>query len=208
MDHAGQRRLRPAARLAGGGHGGGRGAVIRTVAREDLVAPRVGTSDLERVLDGFRAAVGEEEHVDVAGRDLGELRPQPRAWFGRHEARRHVAELLGLLLQRLDDAAIAVADVHRHQLAVEVDVALAFGRVEIDAFGAIDDEGVDVPLYRPFGDRVLLRERGNLGARQLCLGGSAYGSPSGAPGGAPPPSPSPTLNARLLYYSVAAPPRQ
>ena len=64
------------------------------------------------------------------GRDLRQLLAQPRARLGGHE-RIGVGQRRGLLLDRLDDARIAVADVDAHQLAVEVDEALAFGRPEV-----------------------------------------------------------------------------
>ena len=175
MNHAGQRRLAPAARLAGGRHRSGSRAVIRPVSRQNLVAPRVGTRDLERVLVGLRAPIGKEEGVDIARGDLGKLCAQLRARLGRHAARHHVAELRGLCLDGLDHPRIAVADVHRHQLAVEVDVALPVRRVEVDAFRSIDGKRIDGALYRPFGDRVLLRERNHLFARHLRSGGSAFG---------------------------------
>ena len=75
---AGHARLgAPAPRIAGQRHRAVRAAVVRAVAREDLVPAGVGARDLDRVLVGVGAAVGEEEHVDVAGRELGELRAQP-----------------------------------------------------------------------------------------------------------------------------------
>ena len=51
------------------------GAVIRPVAREDLVAAGDCARDLDGVLVRLGAAEREEEHVDVAGRDLGQLAP-------------------------------------------------------------------------------------------------------------------------------------
>ena len=60
---------------------------------------------------------------------------EPRARLGRHE-RVRVRERRRLFLDRLDDALVAVADVHAHQLAVEVEVALAFGRPEVAALRA------------------------------------------------------------------------
>src|SRR5207249_9414179 len=127
--HAGFRG--PAPWIAGEHHAAGRRAVIRTVARENLVASRRQARQLDRVLVRLGAAVGEEEDVDVARRDLGELRAEARARLGRHE-RVRVRERLDLLLDGPDDALVAVADVHAHQLAVEIDEPLSFGRPEVN----------------------------------------------------------------------------
>ena len=158
---AGHRRLAPAARIAGGGNRRRGAAVVRAVARQDLLAAGHGARDLERVLVGLGAAVGEEEGVDVAGRDLGQLRAEPRAHLGRHR-RRDVGDLLRLLGDGGNHARIAVADVHRHQLAVEVDEALALGRPEVDALRLRDRNRIDGVLRRVLGDGVLLRERDDL----------------------------------------------
>ena len=86
VDDAGHARLgAPAPRVAGQRHRAVRAAVIRAVARQDLVAAGERARDLDRVLVGFGAAVGEEEHVDVAGRELGELGAELRARLRRHE---------------------------------------------------------------------------------------------------------------------------
>src|SRR6185369_16930289 len=50
-----------------------------------------------------------------------------------------VGVLLGLSSDCFDDSAIAVSYVHRHRSARRVDVAIAFGVVEVDAFGAFED---------------------------------------------------------------------
>ena len=84
--------------------------------------------------------------------------PSLRAHFGRHE-RVGVGERRRLILDRLDDARIAVADVDAHQLAVEVDEALAFRRPEVDALRLRDRNRIDVRLRRPLVERVLLRQR-------------------------------------------------
>ena len=128
------------------------------------MAAGVRARDLERVLVGFRSAIREEKHVDVAGRDAGQLRTQPRARLGR-ERRRDVGQRRRLLLNRFDDAPVSVADVHAHQLAVEVDEAFAFGRPEVHPFGARHCNRGDVLLRGPFENRVLLRERDDLFAR-------------------------------------------
>ena len=102
-----------------------------------------------------------KKHVDVAGRDLGELGAELRARLGGHE-RVGVGEHRGLFLDRADDALVAVADVDAHQLAVEVDVALALGRPEVDALGARDGNRIDLRLRRPLVDRVLAGQRDDL----------------------------------------------
>src|SRR5258708_14866429 len=126
-------RLRgPASRIAGERDAAGRGAVVRAIARENLVTSGRHPREPDRVLVGFGAAVGEKEDVDVAWRDLGELRAQPRARFGGHK-RIRVRQHLRLLVNRVDDALVAVTDVDAHQLAVEVDETLALGRPKIDS---------------------------------------------------------------------------
>ena len=76
-------------------------AVVRAVAREDLLAAGDRARDLDGVLVGLGAAVGEEEDVDVARRDLGELRAEPRARLGGHERVRRRRSVVRL---RLDGA--------------------------------------------------------------------------------------------------------
>ena len=51
-----------------------RGAMVRAIEREDLLPPG-NPRDLDRILVGFGAAVGEEERVDVAGRDVASFAP-------------------------------------------------------------------------------------------------------------------------------------
>ena len=112
------------------------------------------------------AAVGEEEHVDVARRDLGEFRAETGARFRRHE-RVRVRQHLGLLLDGADDALVAMADVDAHQLAVEVDEPLAFRGPEVDAFGPRHRNRVDLRLRRPLEERVLPAERDDFVAGHL-----------------------------------------
>ena len=80
MDHARHPRfVGPAPGIAGQRAGAGGRAVIRAVAREDLVASGGQPRELDRVFVRLGAAVGEEEDVDVAGRDLGESFAPSRA---------------------------------------------------------------------------------------------------------------------------------
>ena len=128
------------------------------------MTPAEHARDADRVLVRFGAAVGEEEDVDVAGRDLGELRAQPRARLGGHE-RVRIGEHRRLLLDRANHALVAVPDVDAHQLAVEVDEALAFRRPEVDAFGARDGNRIHRSLRGPFKECVPAAEVDDLLAR-------------------------------------------
>ena len=76
------------------------------------------------------------------GQDLGQLGAEAGADLGG-ERRLDELELRGLLGDRVDDALVAVADVHGHQLAVEVQDPLALGRVEVDALGVVDGDRVE-----------------------------------------------------------------
>jgi hypothetical protein len=164
VHEARHRRLRPAARLAGCGDRRGRGAVIGAIARQDFLPPGDGASNLEGVLIRVRAAVGEEEHIQIARCELRELGAEARARLGRHR-RSCVLENGGLLLNRFHHALVGMADVHGHELTVEIDEALAFRRPEVDALRPRDRYRIDRPLRRPFEDRVFLRQRNNLFTR-------------------------------------------
>ena len=114
-------------------------AVVGAVARGTL-ASGVCARQLDRVLVGVRAAVGEEEHVDVAWRERCELRPQPPADLRRHE-RVRVGHRRRLLLNGGNDALVAVSGVDAHQLTVEVEIALAVKGPEVHALGAGHGDG-------------------------------------------------------------------
>ena len=138
--------------------------------------------ELDRVLDRLGAAEREEDLVHVARQDLGQLRPEPGPDLGR-ERRLDVLELGRLRGDRVDDAPVAVADVDRHQLAVEVEDPLALGRVQVDALGVVDRDRVDGALGRPREERVLARERGRSPRWSSAPGAvrDAHGSPRSRP---------------------------
>ena len=159
MNHARNAGLgAPPPRIAGEREAAGGAAVVGAIARQNLVATGDGTDDSDRVLVRLGAAVGEEEDVDVAGRDLGQLGAQAGARFTGHE-RVHVGELRRLILDRLHDRRMAVTGVDAHQLAVEVDVALALGRPEVHAPGPGDGDRVHRALHRPLVQTVLPAQR-------------------------------------------------
>ena len=91
----------PAPRIAGQRNAARGRAVVGAVARHDLVPSGKEARDLDGVLVGLGAAVGEEESVDVAGGDFGELRAQARARLGRHEGI-GIGERRGLLVDRAE----------------------------------------------------------------------------------------------------------
>src|SRR5262249_16212765 len=62
-----------------------------------------------------------------------------------------------LLLNGSDNPVVGVADVHAHQLAVEVEISFALGRPEIDTFGLGHRQRIERLLRGPLEDRVLLR---------------------------------------------------
>jgi hypothetical protein len=162
VDHADQARLvRPSARVAGQADRPAGGAVVGAVARQDLLPPGHRPGDPDGVVVCRGAAQGEEDLADVTGEDLGQLLAQASAGLGGHE-RADVGEPLRLTLDRLDDAAVAVADVHAHELGVEVEVASAFRGPEVDALGVVDGDGVDCLLRLPVEHRVTPGERDDL----------------------------------------------
>ena len=96
-------------------------------------------AELERGLDRLAAAAGEEDAVEVAGRELGD----PRRELDRARVRvgpvREEAELARLVGAGLRDVGAAVADVHAEQRAQAVEVAVAVLVPDVAALAADDD---------------------------------------------------------------------
>src|SRR5580658_664270 len=158
VNHARNARLRsPSAGIARETHRARSRAVIGTIASDDLVATGKKARELDGVLVGLGAAVGEEEGVDVTRSNFCKLRSKPGARFRSHE-RISIRERRSLLADGLDDALVAMSDVDGHELAVEVDEAFAFRRVKVDPLGASHRNGIDLRLRGPFVQRVLARE--------------------------------------------------
>src|ERR1700677_2214518 len=158
MYHPRYARLRgPSAGIAGESDASASRSVIGAIARHDLVPSGEEASEFDGVLSGFRAAVGEEEGVDVAGSDFGKLGAKAGTNFRGHE-RIRISQRCSLLGDGFDDAFIAVTDVDGHQLTVEIDIALAFGRVEINSPGAGNRNRINLRLRGPFVERVLFAE--------------------------------------------------
>ena len=141
------------------------GAVIRPVSHHDLLAPRVGLGDPDRVLVRLGPAQGEEGLLHVARPQRGELLAEERPGLVGGEGR-DVGKRLPLLGDRVDHALVAVADVDAHQLRVEVEIARAVDPVEVDALGAIDGHRRDLGLRGPVVEGVALRQLDDLIGRQ------------------------------------------
>jgi hypothetical protein len=162
--------VRPPARVTGERDRSRRRAVVRAVAREDLVAAGRRPRELDRVLVRLGAAEREEHLVHVAGQQLGELAAEPGPGLAGHE-RADVRKLLGLPRDRPDDAPVRMPDIDAHQLGVEVEEPLALGRPEVDALGAPDRDRGGGALRLPVVEGVPLRERDDLLAAHAPGGG-------------------------------------
>ena len=86
------------------------------------------------------AAVGEEDHVEVTGCQLGD-QPRRLARGGVGVDRRHRAEQLGLLLDGGDELGVLMTDVDVDELAGEVQVTVPVLVPEAGALRAGDDNG-------------------------------------------------------------------
>ena len=155
----------PHVRDAGRGERAHGRAVVGELARDDLVAARVAgelvvlAAELERRVDGLRAAGGEEDAVEVAGGELGDARGELDRLRVRVVPVRVEAELLGLVGAGLGDVAAAVADVHAEQGGEPVEVALAVLVVDVAPVAADDDRDLVVARSRPCRVKCIHRWR-------------------------------------------------
>ncbi len=178
---AGQSRLGgPAARVAGERDSAGGRTVVAAVARDDLVAARVPAGELDRVLVRLGAAVREERHAEVARRHFRQELPEAGARLGRHR-RPDRRELLRLVLDRLDDLRVRVADRDVDELRGEVEVRLAVVVVEVAPFRALDRDRVDRVLDAPGVEDVVLRVLDDL-PTQLGVASRSSPCPKPTPG--------------------------
>ena len=163
----------PATRIASSAERSRGAAVVRAIACGDLVTARIEARNAEGVLDRLSATVGEEEGVNVARADLGQLRAESGARLRRHEWIR-VGEGGRLIRDRLQHSLITVADVGAHQLAVEVEELLLFGGPEPGALRSSDRNRVRCSLGGPFGHGVALGEGDHLWPAQWGSLGCAH----------------------------------
>ena len=128
--------------------------MVRAVARDDLVPSRVPARELDRVLVRLRAAVREERHRQVAGRDLREQPRELGALLVRHH-RPDRRQPVRLLLDRGDHLRVLVPERDVDELRREVEVAVAVEVPEVAALGARDRDRVDRRAHRPRVEDVL-----------------------------------------------------
>src|SRR5437660_8366609 len=155
----------PATWITGQGDGPRGRAVVGAVARNDLVPAGDPARHLDRILVCLGAAKGEEDFVDVAGQQLGQLLTQPGSRLVGHEWVDEY-QFLSLPLDGVDDAWVTMAGIDAHELAVEVDDALAVRCIEIDALRVIDCNRVYRGLGGPVVEGVLPAEGDDLLAAQ------------------------------------------
>ena len=141
----------PATRVAGQRDGAGRGAVVGAVAGDDLLTARVPAGQLDRVLVGLGAIIGEERCFQVARRDLGKLGTLVVGHRGRDRAQRP-----RLLHDGLDDLRVLMTQAEVHQLGGEVEVLLAVVVPEVAPQTAGHRYRGDLRLHRPGVKDVLL----------------------------------------------------
>ena len=154
-DAAHTRLVRPPSRIAREHDRAVSRAMVRAVARDDLVPPGREPCELDRVLVRLRARVREERHAEIARCHLFEQPTQARARLRRHR-RADRAEPVGLLLDRRDDLRVLVTDVDVDELGREVEVALPVVVPEVPALGTRDRDRVDRVLGGPRVEDVLL----------------------------------------------------
>ena len=89
--------------------------MIGAVAGHDLLPSADDPGDPDGVFVGLGAAECEEEAIEIAGREIGQHLSEARANGAGHPGA-CVDQLVGLTLDGLDHALVAVADVHAHEL--------------------------------------------------------------------------------------------
>src|SRR5262249_35868952 len=134
-----------------------RGAVVAAILGKDLRPAGDHAGEDEGLVVRLAAAVDEEALSQIAGGELGKLAGQEDATLGQH-LRRDTRGLGRLPLNRLDDLAIAVAEVAVEQLRQEVEIAPALAIEEADALAVVElEDGLFALLDGPGHEQVLTR---------------------------------------------------
>ena len=119
-------------------------------------------------LDGLAAAGGEEDPVEVAGREVGEPLGQLDRLRVRVGPQREERELLGLLGGSLGQLGAAVPGLHDEQPGQPVEVALALVVPDVGTLTSRDDGDVGLGVRRHPGEvhpEVVARRAGHGAGR-------------------------------------------
>ena len=122
-------------------HGEVRAAVERAVEGDDARTARGLLGQLDGVLDGLGAGVGEHELVVRVGHDLRELLGELEHRAVAVDVHLRVGDLAGLLLHGLDHLGVAVARVDHGDADHEVEPLAAVRVVDPAALGVVDGDG-------------------------------------------------------------------
>src|SRR5690554_2898965 len=138
--------------------------MVGAIRRQDLVATRREAGEADRILDGIRASVREEDLAERATRNVEDAlcRLAPR------EGRvlwRDGREFPGLAGDRLDDGRMLVSDVGVDELAREVEIATTLVVPHRAALAARDRERGQRALGAPRVEHVRSVKTDNLGIR-------------------------------------------
>ncbi len=130
-----------------------RASVVAAVCRQHLHPAGVALCETNRVLDAFGAGVGEEHLLEVASRAIpvGLLDDQSSSLAALivGKRRRHHAQRVDLILDRLDHLRVLMPEVHVDEHRREID-PLAAGLIpELRAACTGDHRGVQRPLRGP-----------------------------------------------------------
>ncbi|MCY1420806.1 hypothetical protein D9M71_364400 [compost metagenome] len=123
----------------------GQGAAVEAAVEGDhRAAPGGGADDLQGVLGGLGAAVGEHAGQAVGHRhEARQGRQQLAVALVGQRVECRVGQPPGLPAHRLDDARVAVAEVEHADAADEVDVALALGIPDLGVAAVAEADRVD-----------------------------------------------------------------
>ncbi|MPM49833.1 hypothetical protein SDC9_96565 [bioreactor metagenome] len=141
------------ARITGDGNGPIRGAVIRTVTREDLVFASVSPGKLDGILVGVCTTQGVEELGQTIRDNLRQQLAQHGTGFGGH-TRPRKWELPCLVYHGFDYSFIAMSNVDAHHHRVQVQVTLVIDVPKIDPLGLLDGNRRYMRLRRP-GPKIM-----------------------------------------------------
>ncbi len=114
-------------------------AAIAMAQGDDVLALGVDLRQQHRGFVGFRAAVGEKRFFQSPGRDLRELFRQTHLRLVGIE-RRHMLNLVSLLVDRLGDSIVAVADADGENAAEEVEKLPPVGVINVLILRVVDHQ--------------------------------------------------------------------